>query len=1144
MMKHSTPIVFLMLCFILLFNQTTYAQFSCGNNTVPSGSSSALTSNNCFNGNERNFDFDLNYSPDATDEILTIRYNVHIMQFSDTDPRNFEDGNTTHETYLNNLLNRMNQVFSNVIDPVYEGNTNPSGFNTIDDTRIRLELQNIYYRVDPIGWRNDKDLGDPNTNTCGPYNYDNYAVNEDCELNIFFLGSNLPTDGCRGPGLPLGGEDNNYINHEVWNQYDAGADWWTLGYQVAHEVGHVLGLHHVWFDCPPIRPDVYCPHTGDFCGTSDNDCSNNMMGYSGEQLHISPSQAGHMRELLLNTWRSKMLNMDYDANQSITVSSNETWSTSRAIRGDITIQSGATLTVECNLLMATDAKIVVERGARLHVDGGCITTKHSSCGDRDYWKGIEVLGHTGLSQTTTNQGVVELDDATIEYASNGITTGTNGIGWQGGGIIYADNTVFRNNRRSVEFTQYTIGDNLSYFSGCTFEINDDYPQSDYIGMVTMWDVRGVEFTDCDFTNTSTTVSNEEHAIYTIDAAYSVISGSTFNGFEGGVYATNSNTTNSFTIDDANFTDNALGIYAGSVDNIVATNNTMTVGHHRTVSFNHGVYLINSTGYQVEANDFNGDDILFGGRDPVGVLCYNTGDDYNKIYRNDYTGFLYGNRAIGDNRNNTTHTGLEFICNTNSNNTYIDFLVSIDVSQSSSLSGIKTHQGSSNESAGNTFSLRSSPTGSDFNNGSNWGIIYWYDNGTTKQPLNTVNIAPSLTSNAHTCASELAMMMALQGGIGTYENIFAQHQPAYDSKMASYRSLLDGGDTDKLEEEIRSSRKNEAAQINQKLLELSPWLSVNTLQAAIENQDLFSKDELILILSNNPDALRNQLLLNNLKTVLTTEQIDNLKDQVFSQITQRTRLESEIGEHFAHMQTAVNNIIRYYLSQNEIEFTSVRRWLEEKRSVNAAYARVESWLQEQKPDEALKELNSIPKDFDLIEKQLAEYREYESLTILKVNAMKEGRTIADFTKSEVASLVEIADNEIGRAGVQAKGILNFFYGYEYEPRKFQASAEGMEKGSLLKSDLASERESIEESPIHIFPNPTKGEITFNYDFDRNLSEGVLQIVDLNGKVIQIFSIEQSDGKIQWDTSNLEPGIYLYRLMDQTGFIASGRFLILR
>ncbi len=118
-----------------------------------------------------------------------------------------------------------------------------------------------------------------------------------------------------------------------------------------------------------------------------------------------------------------------------------------------------------------DRKITVEKGGKLILYGGLIT-KYCD----DYWQGIEVIGDRTLAQTAANQGTLELkNDAIIEYANNAIVTGLNGDATKGGGIIKADNTTFRNNRRSVEFLQYNIADNISYFTNCTFELTTDYP---------------------------------------------------------------------------------------------------------------------------------------------------------------------------------------------------------------------------------------------------------------------------------------------------------------------------------------------------------------------------------------------------------------------------------------------------------------------------------------------------------------------------------------------------------------------------------------------------------------------------------------------------------------------------------------------
>ena len=71
---------------------------------------------------------------------------------------------------------------------------------------------------------------------------------------------------------------------------------------------------------------------------------------------------------------------------------------------DIVIKSGNTLTVQCEVQFVPDAKIIVEPGAKLIIDGGKLTNDNYY---RTFWQGIEVWGNHNLPQTETNQGVVE-----------------------------------------------------------------------------------------------------------------------------------------------------------------------------------------------------------------------------------------------------------------------------------------------------------------------------------------------------------------------------------------------------------------------------------------------------------------------------------------------------------------------------------------------------------------------------------------------------------------------------------------------------------------------------------------------------------------------------------------------------------------
>lgn len=161
----------------------------------------------------------------------------------------------------------------------------------------------------------------------------------------------------------------------------------------------------------------------------------------------------------------------------------------------VTIKSGTTLTVTSTLYMAPDARIIVEPGAKLIVNGGTIT---SACPD-EFWGAIFVMGNRNQPQTQQYQGYVELNNATIENARNAISTWYPDDWNTTGGIIKATNTTFRNNLRSVEFLSYN-NSNQGSFTNCTFSWDENLfaHEKSQLTHVTMYDVTGVEFTKCYF----------------------------------------------------------------------------------------------------------------------------------------------------------------------------------------------------------------------------------------------------------------------------------------------------------------------------------------------------------------------------------------------------------------------------------------------------------------------------------------------------------------------------------------------------------------------------------------------------------------------------------------------------------------------
>ncbi len=409
---------------------------------------------------------------------------------------------------------------------------------------------------------------------------------------------------------------------------------WSPGRTNNHEIGHLFFLDHTW-NCAnvcrkstthpdnPINQVVHCcdtcyttngPTPGGICVSGS--CSGNQSPFLMAKGFLTMTLCEHRV-----WWSERSTSSPYSVVNYCNESSEiETlvydtgtkleWNGQRYINADVVIKNGTEVEITCDVFMGADKRIFVERGARLTVNGGSIS---SLC---DYkWQGIIVEGisDTAILNNIGNNGQLDAYDATlnpekagtvvllnasISEAKNGISTHNDQYWWPAlegyfGDLIYCEDAHFFDCDRAVEFMRYgqgTIKDK-SQFINCIFE--------DLLLGVTLWANNGVSFNSCDFLRCGT------KAILSYDSEINVVNGCTFeqnlNAIE--LFSTYPNpfghTIGSISTDQNIFNNNHYGIYGnnqGGTKGIIIENN-------RFEDNDFGIFLAGMSHFNIKLNHF-------------------------------------------------------------------------------------------------------------------------------------------------------------------------------------------------------------------------------------------------------------------------------------------------------------------------------------------------------------------------------------------------------------------------------------------------------------------------------------------------------------------------------------------------------------
>lgn len=352
--------------------------------------------------------------------VKLIRIVVHVIQQDVGQPaRNFENNSTGHD-WINAMLWQLNAIFRNLVPISHPVADCPSAY--MKDARIQFRTDSIFFHQNSRHWKHGSRGGATWCNVWDDLVRDNPAIPNDLKDNAFhvFLVHSTWSEWHTGfsPGIGILYENfvvmgGYYIALFETEKPDLDNTPYGAALTLAHEFGHAFGLYH--------------SNGGDYCCDTETGKTNNLMNSGAAAL--SECQLARMHYLLESgehatlkgqnsgTW--KAIATDYclkDESYDIEIPAGQTviWSAPKKLTTDIIVRSGAQLIIRCRIGLPDEARIVVERGARLIIDGGSITHNHAlwpRCGS-GVWGGIVAQG--GIKRITKK---IELYSPTLPKLS-------------------------------------------------------------------------------------------------------------------------------------------------------------------------------------------------------------------------------------------------------------------------------------------------------------------------------------------------------------------------------------------------------------------------------------------------------------------------------------------------------------------------------------------------------------------------------------------------------------------------------------------------------------------------------------------------------------------------------------------------------
>jgi len=723
-----------------------------------------------------------------------------------------------------------------------------------------------------------------------------------------------------------------------------------------------------------------------------------------------------------------------------------------------------------------------------------------------------------------------------------------------GRMVLCDGGIFKNNRTAVKFWRYFNSSSVSFFRNCQFITNDELLDgTDPEEFIEMTNISGINVVGSSFTDTHTVTGPDEltRGIESYNSKFYVwqYNGqpSLFTGLYDGIRAYSYDPAKTVTIKNSQFTNNLRSVYLNSIIEATITGNEYNPwdGDVPAGEKSYCLYLDYCNDYTVEENVF-----IHAGQDPTGtgLVINNSGQDDNEIYNNIFTNLEYATLAQGNNRGENYWEGLVIKCN---DYEYNDHDIAVTAWEEVEYPGIARNQGApggTDMQAGNRFSLNDNGIHiSDYRSIEQGPIIYYHhDPDLSNEPRvqpEDISMHITLDNQLTTFDEDLSCPPSQSGGDAVFLlGDMANSQYKADSTQAILTALVDGGNTEVLEQEVLQSMPPETYDLYMSLMGKSPYLSDSVLMAAIEKENVLPNVLIKDILVANPQAVKSNEVMEKVDEKSNPLNQDLLAEVLLGQyiVAARERLEANLSYYKHNRSTSLKYLKQLYRNDtvNAWAHDSLIYLLENENELNEKYELVLEYMGMENWNGANNLLSSLPSLYSMNAQQQGIYQEMLQFTGVLYDLYQLDSTIYNMPEAQKATLYTLADNSQNFTGSLARNILIEIDGYEYtEP--IILPEDGLKSGNII-FDLPDVK-SFTPEHVKIYPNPAKDYIIVELSTG-NTSGAVISLFDNQGKLIRSVNIPARQQHSVLGLKDLATGMYIVKVVCNGKDFGSKKFSI--